>query len=60
MATTPLQQAEAVLSSLEELVPDPSIDFGPAYSMAGERQNEAIAIMQAVIRQIKTNQGVKP
>ncbi len=55
-ASTPLQQARKVLDSLEELVADPQIDFGPAYEGAKQRQQEAIAIMREVIKQIKTNQ----
>ena len=48
--------AEAVLSSLKELVADPQIDFGPAYEGAKQRQREAIAIMQKVVAQLKRNQ----
>ena len=53
---SPLRQAQFVLETLEELIADPQIDFGPAYEGAKQRKEEAIAIMEKVIAQIKHNQ----
>jgi hypothetical protein len=54
--SNPLKQAEFVLETLEELVADTQIDFGPAYAGSVQRRVEAIAIMQAVVSQLKRNQ----
>lgn len=52
---TPIAKAQFVLETLEELIADPQIDFGPAYEGAKRRKEEAIAIMQEVIAQLKRN-----
>ena len=47
-----------VKQSLEELIPDPEIDFGPAYECAKARKQEALKIVRAEIQWItrKTNE----
>jgi hypothetical protein len=51
---TPLEAAQHVLESLRELVADPQIDFGPAYEGAKNRQMEAIAIMEKIVRNLRS------
>jgi hypothetical protein len=48
-----LFEARTVLESLEELVADPQIDFGPAYEGAKKRQQAAIKIMLTLVRKLK-------
>lgn len=48
---TPTQRAvlEQVLESLLELVPDPQIDFGPAYEGTKQRRKKSIAALRALL-----------
>lgn len=48
-----LEEAQLIKQTLEELVADPNIDFGPAYSMAGGRKREALKIIRREIRHLK-------
>jgi hypothetical protein len=48
-----LKDLEFVLESLQELIPDPEIDFGPAYEFAKARRVEAIKIIRAEINWLK-------
>lgn len=48
-----LENALKIKELLQELVPDPTIDFGPAYEMTKQRQKEAIKIINAEIRWMK-------
>lgn len=48
-----LKEAQHIKETLEELVADPNIDFGPAYSMSGGRKREALKIIRREIRQLK-------
>lgn len=41
--------AEQALESLLELVPDPQIDFGPAYEGAKQRRKKATAALRAAL-----------
>jgi hypothetical protein len=45
-----LENALKIKQLLQELVPDPEIDFGPAYEGTKQRQKEAIQILNAEIR----------
>jgi len=42
-----------VRDALKELIPDPEIDFGPAYEGTKNRKNEAIKIVDKEIRWMK-------
>jgi hypothetical protein len=48
-----LENALKIKELLQELVPDPTIDFGPAYEGTKQRQKEAIQILNAEIRWMK-------
>lgn len=48
-----LEELRKVKESLEELIADPEIDFGPAYEMAKLRQQEALRIVNRAIRNAK-------
>lgn len=48
-----LDNLQKVLESLKELIPDPEIDFGPAYEGTKERRKEAIRIVQQEITWMK-------
>ena len=48
-----LENALKIKESLQELIADPEIDFGPAYEMAKQRKKEAIQIINAEIRWMK-------
>ena len=39
--------------SIEELIADPQIDFGPAYEMTKIRKSEALKIVNREIKRIK-------
>jgi hypothetical protein len=47
---TTLEQLLHVRDSLRELVPDPDIDFGPAYGGAVQRKCESLKIVNGWIR----------
>ena len=49
MMTT--EELMKVRDSLEELIVDPEIDFGPAYEMTKRRKQEALQILNREIRQ---------
>lgn len=48
-----LEDLYKVRESLIELIPDPEIDFGPAYEMAKQRKKEAISILNKEIKRMK-------
>ncbi len=48
-----LEEAIKIKESLEELIADPEIDFGPAYEHAKIRQAEAIRIIKKEIKRIR-------
>lgn len=48
-----LTDAVKIKESLEELIADPEIDFGPAYEMAKIRQLEALYIIKKEIKHLK-------
>ena len=48
-----LDNALKIKELLQELVPDPNIDFGPAYEGTKWRQREAIKIINAEIAWMK-------
>lgn len=48
-----LENLIKVRESLKELIPDPEIDFGPAYEMTKQRKKEAIKLIDAEIRWAK-------
>ena len=48
-----LEEAVKIKESLEELIADPEIDFGPAYEMTKHRKQEALLIIKKEIRQLK-------
>ena len=48
-----LEEAIRVKESLEELIADPEIDFGPAYEMTKLRKQEALNIIKKEIRLLK-------
>lgn len=48
-----LTELVKVKESLEELIADPQIDFGPAYEMAKRRKQEALRIVNRAIREAK-------
>ena len=53
-----LEKLYKIKESLRELIPDPEIDFGPAYEMTKERKKEALKIVEQEIRWMKA-QGNK-
>ena len=48
-----LEDLYKLKDSLEELIADPEIDFGPAYEMTKIRKSEALKIVNKEIRRIK-------
>ena len=48
-----LEDLYKLKDSLEELIADPEIDFGPAYEMTKIRKSEALKIVNREIRRIK-------
>ncbi len=48
-----LENALKIKELLQELVPDPDIDFGPAYEGTKQRKKEAIKILNAEIKWMK-------
>lgn len=48
-----LENLYKVKESLEELIPDPEIDFGPSYELTKQRKKEAITIVNKEIRWMK-------
>lgn len=48
-----LEEAVKVKESLEELIADPEIDFGPAYEFTKIRQAEALRIIRREIKELK-------
>ena len=48
-----LEELHKLRDSLEELIADPEIDFGPAYEMTKIRKSEAIKIVNKEIKRIK-------
>lgn len=48
-----LENALKIKQLLQELVPDPEIDFGPAYEGTKQRKKEAIKILNVEIRWMK-------
>ena len=53
-----IEELKLIKESLSELIPDPEIDFGPAYEMTKERKKEALKIVEQEIRWMKA-QGNK-
>lgn len=51
-----LEEAIKVKESLEELIADPEIDFGPSYEFTKIRQAEALRIIRKEIKRIKDGQ----
>ena len=50
-----LEEAVKIKESLEELIADPEIDFGPAYEMTKLRKQESIKLINKEIRKLKEN-----
>ena len=48
-----LEDLYKLKDSLEELIADPEIDFGPAYEMTKIRKSEALKIVNREIKRIK-------
>ena len=48
-----LEDLLKIKDSLEELIADPEIDFGPSYEMTKIRKSEALKIVNREIRRIK-------
>lgn len=48
-----LEELYKLKDSLEELIADPEIDFGPTYEMTKIRKSEALRIVNREIRRIK-------
>ena len=48
-----LEELYKLKDSLEELIADPEIDFGPAYEMTKIRKSEALKIVRKEIKRIK-------
>jgi len=48
-----LEEAIKIKESLEELIADPEIDFGPAYEFTKIRQAEALKIIRREIKRLK-------
>ena len=48
-----LDNLNKVLESLEELIPDPEIDFGPSYELTKKRKAEAIRVVKQEIKWMK-------
>ena len=48
-----LEEAVKIKESLEELIADPEIDFGPAYEYVKLRQAESLRIIKKEIKRLK-------
>ncbi len=48
-----LEDLYKIKDSLEELIADPEIDFGPAYEMTKVRKSEALKLVNKEIKRIK-------
>ena len=48
-----LEEAIKIKESLEELVADPEIDFGPAYEMTKIQQAAALKIIREEIKRLR-------
>ena len=48
-----LESARLIEEVLQELIPDPEIDFGPAYESTKERKKEALRLIRQEIRWMK-------
>jgi hypothetical protein len=48
-----LEELYKLKDSLEELIADPEIDFGPAYEMTKIRKSEALKIVNKEINRVK-------
>ncbi len=48
-----LEEAVKIKESLEELIADPEIDFGPAYEHVKIRQAEALKIIKSEIKRLR-------
>lgn len=48
-----LEEAVKIKESLEELIADPEIDFGPSYEFTKIRQAEALKIIKKEIKRLK-------
>lgn len=48
-----LEELYKLKDSLEELIADPEIDFGPAYEMTKIRKSEALKIVNKEIKRVK-------
>lgn len=46
-----LDELKKIEESLEELIADPEIDFGPAYEMAKIRKEKALRIVRRAIKE---------
>jgi len=44
-----------IKESLEELIADPEIDFGPSYELTKVRQKESLRLIRKAIAENKTN-----
>jgi hypothetical protein len=53
-----LEELYKLKDSLEELIADPEIDFGPAYEMTKIRKSEALKLVNREIKHLK-NQDKK-
>jgi hypothetical protein len=48
-----LEELYKLKDSLEELIADPEIDFGPAYEMTKIRKSEALKLVNREIKRLK-------
>jgi hypothetical protein len=53
-----IEELYKLKESLEELIADPEIDFGPAYEMTKIRKSEALKLVNREIKRLK-NQDKK-
>lgn len=49
-----LEEAVKIKESLEELIADPEIDFGPAYEMTKHRKEHALFLIKKEIKKLKS------
>lgn len=50
--TLTIEELKAIRDSLRECVPDPEIDFGPAYEGAKERKQLALRLLRKAIHEL--------
>jgi hypothetical protein len=50
-----LENLYKVKESLQELIADPEIDFGPSYELAKKRKQEALKIVNQEIKWMKAH-----